>query len=105
MPPKRAGMTACSSHPGCRSAALAKSLLETWLSGDRYRLRLELNTVLFTPGYSEDDDERDHIELLRNITSRMSESPDLYSPREESPRTAAWLDLLDHLSVTGATVN
>ena len=105
MPPMRPGMTLCSLQPGCRSAALAKALLEIWLSGDRYRLRLELKTVLLTPGSSGNDDEWDHIELLRNIASRMSESSDLYRPPGENPRTDAWLNLLRHLSVEGAPVN
>lgn len=98
-------MTVCPSQNGCQAAVLAKSLLEVWLSGDRYRLRLELEKVFMAPGSSEKDDEGDRFELLRQIAWRMSESSDLFTPRSQSPRTAAWLDLLDHLSVATPYVN
>lgn len=98
-------MTVCSPKNVAQPALLAKSLLEVWLSGDRYRLRLEVEKVFTTPGSSESDDEWDRIELLRNIAWRMRESSDLFAPRNESPRAAAWLDLLDHLSVAESSVN
>jgi hypothetical protein len=98
-------MTVCSLQNCCPVATLAKSLLEVWLSGDRYRLRLELEHVSMTPVPSEKDDEWDRIELLRNIAWRMRDTTDLFTPRCESPRTATWLDLLNHLSVSAASVN
>src|SRR5580692_7500256 len=98
-------MTVCSPQNGIQAATLAKSLLEVWLSGDRYRLRLELEKVFTTRGSSEKDDEWDRIELIRNIALRMRESSHSFMPPRESPRTAVWLDLLDHLSVAAPSVN
>lgn len=98
-------MTLCSAQYCCPAATLAKSLLEVWLSGDRCRLRLELQHVSMTPVPSEEDDEWDRIELLKSIAWRMRHASDLFAPRCESPRTATWLDLLDHLSVSAMPVN
>ena len=87
-----------SSQYVCPAAMLARSILDVWLSGDRCRLRLELERVTSMPLPSDVDDQSDRLELLKSIAGRMAESTDLFAPRRASPRIGAWLDLLDHLS-------
>jgi hypothetical protein len=98
-------MTVYSSQLTCPAAMLANSLLEVWLSEDRYRLRQQLERLCTMPEPSERDDEWDRIELLKGIAWRMRETSELSAPRLESPQTAAWLDLLNHLSVAESPVN
>ena len=88
-------MTVCSSQFTCPAAGLAKSLLRVWLSGDHPRLSEELDRIALAPAADEDSD---RIELLKSIAWRMKHASDLSRRRCESPRTAAWLDLLHHLS-------
>lgn len=95
-------MIVSSSQYGYPAAVLAKSLLDLWLSGDYYRLRLALEDVSLAPVPLTTNDERDRIELLRGMASRMKESSDLFTPRRESPRAGTWLDLLHHLSVASS---
>jgi len=83
----------------CPAAALAKSLLDVWLSGDQARLRQELDHVSHVSLISNDEDEDDRVELLKSIAMRMKESPNLFATRDESPRVGIWFDLLHHLSV------
>ena len=97
----RSGLSQCA----CPAAALAKSLLEVWLSGDRYRLRLELERISLTGDLPAPSDESDRIELLKSLARRMGESSELFMPRSDSPRVAIWLDLLNHLSVSGQRPN
>ncbi|MGD1070261.1 MAG: hypothetical protein ABSB15_08980 [Bryobacteraceae bacterium] len=89
----------------CPAAELAKSLLEVWLSGDRYRLRLELERISLIEELPATSDESDRIDLLKNLARRMKESSDLFTPRGESPRVGIWLDLLDHLSAADPRMN
>jgi hypothetical protein len=95
----------------CPAAALARSLLEVWISGDRYRLRLELERISLIegPGLMEDSGansaEAERIELLRSLARRMRESSELFAARAESTSVGTWLDLLDHLSATDRQVN
>jgi hypothetical protein len=104
-------MMASSAQTMCPASALAKSLLDIWLSGDHYRLRLELERVTRMPAPAEAalspdaDDESDSIELLKSMARRMSQTSDLSAFRPESPRIATWLDLLRHMSVRNSTVN
>ena len=86
------------SQCACPAAALAKSLLEVWLSGDRYRLRLELERVSLTRDLAAAGDEADRIELLKSLAGRMRDSSELFTSRCDSPRVGIWLDLLTHLS-------
>ena len=79
----------------CPATALAKSILDVWLSGDQRRLRLELDSV---ERMSLPVDSDDRCELLKSIAGKMQQSPDLYASRTESPRVGTWLDLLHHLS-------
>lgn len=88
-----------SSLDTCPAAALAKSLLDVWLSGDHARLRQKLDHVSHFSLSCEDEDEDDRVELLKSIAMRMKESPDLFATRTESPRVGIWFDLLHHLSV------
>jgi len=90
----RSGISQCA----CPAAALAKSLLEVWLSGDRYRLRLELERVSLTRDLAAAGDEADRIELLKSLAGRMRDSSELFTSRSDSPRVGIWLDLLTHLS-------
>jgi hypothetical protein len=82
----------------CPAAALAKSLLDVWLSGDHARLRRELDHVSCVSPISNNEDEDDRVEMLKSIALRMKESPDLFATRDESPRVGVWFDLLRHLS-------
>jgi hypothetical protein len=75
-----------------------------WLSGDRSQLGEELDRIALAPEPQVPDDDSDRIELLRSIAGRMKNAADLSGRRCESPRTAAWLDLLNHLSAD-STVN
>lgn len=86
------------SQCACPAAALAKSLLEVWLSGDRYRLRLELERISLTRDLPAAGDESDRIELLKSLAGRMRDSSELFTSRSDSPRVEIWLDLLAHLS-------
>jgi len=89
----------------CPAAALAKSLLDVWLSGDHARLRQELDHVSRVSLIFNDEDEDDRVELLKSIAMRMKESPDLFATRTESPRVGVWFDLLHHLSADGSLIN
>ena len=92
-----------SSLDTCPAAALAKSLLDVWLSGDHGRLHQELDRVSRVSLIPRDEEEDDCVELLKSIAMRMKESPDLFAAgtvnlRDESPRAGVWFDLLHHLS-------
>jgi hypothetical protein len=89
----------------CPATALAKSLLDVWLSGDRIRLREELDHVTRLSAASASEDEEDRVELLKSIAARMKESPDLFAMRAESPRVGTWFDLLNHLSGESSLVH
>ncbi|HEU5021467.1 MAG TPA: hypothetical protein VFT60_06235 [Bryobacteraceae bacterium] len=89
----------------CPAAALAKSLLDVWLSGDHARLRQELDHVSRVSVSFNDEEEGDRVELLKSIAMRMQESPDLFATRDESPRVGVWFDLLHHLSAESSLVN
>jgi len=104
-PSEKTDCMPASFSPCCPAAALAKSLLDAWLCGDEYMLRKELEHVAKMPDSPEASDEADRIELLKCIAWRMKGSPDLFALRCESPRTGAWLDLLDHLSAERHMVN
>lgn len=93
------------SQCACPAAALAKSLLEVWLSGDRYRLRLELERASLTREIPAASDESDRLDLLKCLAARMKESSDLFTPRSKNPQVGIWLDLLDHLSVGDPRMN
>jgi hypothetical protein len=97
----RSGFSQCA----CPAAALAKSLLDVWLSGDRYRLRLELERISLTQDLPATSDESDRIELLKSLARRMRESSELLTPRSDSPRVGIWLDLLNHLSASDPRMN
>jgi hypothetical protein len=94
-----------SSFYTCPAAALAKSLLDVWLSGDHARLRQELDRVSGASLISSDEDEDDRVELLKSIAMRMKESPDLFASRGENPRVGTWFDLLHHLSAETSSIN
>jgi hypothetical protein len=89
----------------CPAAALAKSLLDVWLSGDHARLRRELDHVSRVTRVADNEDEDDRVELLRSIAVRMKESPDLFAARAENPRIGIWFDLLHHLSAESSLIN
>ena len=94
----------CMEHPTqylCPPERLAKSILDVWLSGDRYQLRRELERVSELPASQDFNDGSDRLELLKSIASRMADSSDLFAPRKTNPRVIAWLDLLGHLSGEG----
>ncbi len=87
------------------AAMLARTLLDTWLSGDLCRLHRELERLAAAPEPSDAGDERDRVDLLRSLARRMREASDLYEPRSGSPRTGTWLDLLVHLSTPDPRAN
>ncbi|HXE64366.1 MAG TPA: hypothetical protein VN519_12550 [Bryobacteraceae bacterium] len=89
----------------CPAAALAKSLLDVWLSGDHARLRQELDRVSRVSLIYDEEDDEDRVELLRSIAMRMKDSADLFATRAESPRVGIWFDLLHHLSAESSLVN
>ena len=89
----------------CPVSDLARSLLNVWLSGDRYRLRLELDRVTQMPISAEPDEEWDRVELLKSLAQRMREASDLFTPRSESPRIGVWLDLLHHFAASDSSVS
>ena len=81
-----------------RPEALAKSLLEVWLSGDRRRLRMELENMSFLTPPPETNVEFERIDLLKCVAWRMKESAALLTPYSEDPRIKIWFDLLRHLA-------
>jgi hypothetical protein len=98
-------MTATYVQAACPAAMLAKSLLEVWLSGDKRLLRLTVEQLSQMGAVQGGNDESDRIELVKSIAWRMENASDLFTPRRESARTGAWLDLLDHLSAATSSTN
>ena len=88
----------------CSAATLAKTLLEAWLSGDRFRLRAETEYISLLPGSFADDDEEDIASLVRDIARSLNDSQnallseDSGNPALQSVRRETWLNLLGHLS-------
>lgn len=98
-------MRSAFSQCACPAAALARTLLEVWLSGDRYRLRLELERIALTGEFPATSDESDRIDLLKSLARRMRESSELFTLPSDSPRVGIWLDLLNHLSASDPRMN
>jgi hypothetical protein len=85
-------------NDSCSSQALATTLLDAWLSGDRYRLSWELDRIAALPQLPGDGAERDRMEILTSIVSEMQAQADLFVPRSVNARIGAWMALLDHFS-------
>jgi hypothetical protein len=83
------------------SQLLAATLLDAWLSGDRYRLSWELARMAVLPQSPGDGAECDRMDVLIGIACEMQAHADLLAPRTRSARIGVWIDLLDHLSGRG----
>lgn len=76
----------------------ARRLLDSWVSGDRQRLELELRLwqeVRLEPVAADDDGRED---LLGCLVDQMMGEPDLFAPRAEKLHLGVWVDLLVHLA-------
>jgi hypothetical protein len=82
----------------CSSQLLASTLLDAWLSGDRYRLSWELQRLAALPRMQDDSAECDRMEILTGIAHEMRGHADLFVPRTASAPVGVWMDLLSHLS-------
>jgi hypothetical protein len=100
VPEEVISMTASSAQYTCPAARLANSLLDVWLRGDRYRLRLELEYLSGIPDPRGSTGESERLELLKYLARRMREDPSLFAPKSENPRIGAWLALVGHLCAT-----
>ena len=85
----------------CRPASTqlkARRLLDSWVSGDRQRLELELR--LWQAGrraaVAMDDDGRE--DLLGCLVDQMTGEPDLFALRSDKLHLGVWVDLLVHLA-------
>lgn len=82
----------------CSSQVLAATLLDAWLSGDRYRLTWVLEQMSALPQLPGDGAECDRMEILTSIAGEMRAHSDLFTLRAANPRVGAWMNLLDHFS-------
>lgn len=82
----------------CLSRLLAATLLDAWLSGDRYRLAWELERMSVMPQIPADGAEWDRMEILTSIAREMKTHSDLFAPRSVNARIGVWVNLLAHFS-------
>lgn len=93
----------------CSAATLARTLLESWLSGDRFRLRAETEFLSKIPDSAIANDEDDTARLVKDIAIRLNDSPEMLSAADPAgiepadPQAGAWLSLLGHLSARSLT--
>jgi hypothetical protein len=87
------------------SRFLAETVLDAWLSGDRYRLLWELDRVTTIPRTAPDGAECDRMEVLAGIADEMRNDSNLFASRFANARVGVWIDLLSHLSSRSAGTN